>query len=1203
MRPSSNRWQALRRGFLAATLLGILAGAPAAVSAPHSAAVPGDQPELDLVGLSRAQYLGAISMAMEGMRLVYGEMTPAEEARFEADWEPLFAYPTAAVIDYLNALNPLLVRFLTVRDTLNETLASYHALALEMTVALAEDMDDALHELVASYEWITLSLAQQEADLQRVVAAIVALGDPPTAEEHRRRQQETAATHAAALEIIRELAAKPPLQIDPPAVMAPAGATLSFLPTVEPAFAEGSRLRWLFADGRSVEGAIDEQVSHRLFAREEAASQPLTVQLWSASGELIAAVRVPIDIRLPGGQWVLVDREILREYPTRELRNVQQTGRTGERDPATIVLAEQDLQFDAGFGTMGFLNVERSQGWRVHLGWQSPPPVLLPDTRIRLGVEARMDHVATHERIAKGRIETRLRRIRPWAEQDDIQWNAEARVRAEVDLGALTADQHEDMTIPRPYVMEAFGQRRAIDPTGQRLMIDIEASMLYPRIGLTGATNAFTVRYIYQWDPTGDTFARWGEVPATPTDGEALDPAQLDALAQRAQIAFHRQNIAHFEDAIRAVQRQLAQATDPDAHNALTRDLLYQQDALQRQRDAITTLETGQFTRTRTDLDALNMWLMRQESARRAAEANAVVQVLERLPRLIALAEDPAERRRLADFSDRHLSDRHGEPLSADDARRVLRMVGNQVLGHLEVEAAQADLAAIDAAQRLQQAENVKTFADYSLMALSTLAPVYHAYNAPHFVVAGMRAQQAARAYMLYQGTTGYIEGGIAQAFTSVASSYNSITSLAHAGMQGYQRGVLAHLEAHAADPGSVVLDETRAGLGGALWGVGTTALKSYVTSTVIGGLMPPRDPPGPTEQWPTIEEQLQEARFRSRQANGRATVRLFQQRAARLADAGRAGAPREQILALRDGMNQAYVAVKSDYFAKMHMNALARRGDTKLAHYYNSAERQYLGRLTREVERRMTEAGFSPQEYRSFSNSASKGKVGMDLDFGVVEPPRYLLRDGVRVPNPAHAAWRRNITQTLADGRVVRRSPYELQIAGHDALHAAYQDVYGRPAGEAMVEFTSSYHPEAYRDLSWLGARGSKTALVFDTDPAWVQQATDVTRFKVDNLPHDHPQLGSYGVMQERARGLVKDFDTKIEPMIGPQQQVNPRAVRHALQLREVMHRFAQDEIGPIEADHRIRELTGGNGLEEVAERMAVLMRGLRATLPERGP
>jgi hypothetical protein len=117
------------------------------------------------------------------------------------------------------------------------------------------------------------------------------------------------------------------------------------------------------------------------------------------------------------------------------------------------------------------------------------------------------------------------------------------------------------------------------------------------------------------------------------------------------------------------------------------------------------------------------------------------------------------------------------------------------------------------------------------------------------------------------------------------------------------------------------------------------------------------------------------------------------------------------------------------------------------------------------------------------------------------------------------------------------------------------------------------------------------------------VQQAADVSGFKVNKLPVDHPQLGYYGVMQEQMRGLTKDFNTKIAPMLKLKAGADPEATRHLYEIRDTMDKFAKNEIGPIEAEHRIRELTGGKGMAEVAGQLAVAMRGLRNSLsPSRG-
>ncbi len=89
-------------------------------------------------------------------------------------------------------------------------------------------------------------------------------------------------------------------------------------------------------------------------------------------------------------------------------------------------------------------------------------------------------------------------------------------------------------------------------------------------------------------------------------------------------------------------------------------------------------------------------------------------------------------------------------------------------------------------------------------------------------------------------------------AFTSVASSYNTVTMMANAAMNGYQQGVLEHLEEHARDAGNVTINETGAGLWGMGWDLGKEALKTVVFRTALGALMP-ANPKGPAVKWSDV--------------------------------------------------------------------------------------------------------------------------------------------------------------------------------------------------------------------------------------------------------------------------------------------------------------------------------------------------------------
>ena len=113
-------------------------------------------------------------------------------------------------------------------------------------------------------------------------------------------------------------------------------------------------------------------------------------------------------------------------------------------------------------------------------------------------------------------------------------------------------------------------------------------------------------------------------------------------------------------------------------------------------------------------------------------------------------------------------------------------------------------------------------------------------------------------------------------------------------------------------------------------------------------------------------------------------------------------------------------------------MNALARVGSSKLVHAYNSFDRPAMARPKERVAQRMQADGWSYQQYKTFSNSASKGKVGMDIDLGAVEPPRYVLsaEDSCRTPNTSSGSRRSRSGRRAASRSPARRTSSRRRVS-----------------------------------------------------------------------------------------------------------------------------------------------------------------------------
>ncbi|UTF51355.1 hypothetical protein NLA06_05555 [Desulfomicrobium sp. ZS1] len=136
-------------------------------------------PFLDINALTPTQWDGAVAAAMEGMRMVYGPMSEAEEESFRKTWGVLRQYPSPDAVDYLNRFNPLLGEFLSLRGAVAEAGARLEE-AVEQ-IAWAAEADDpalAMDAMTLARQHRNTILSCQKR-LDEVVAELVALGNPP----------------------------------------------------------------------------------------------------------------------------------------------------------------------------------------------------------------------------------------------------------------------------------------------------------------------------------------------------------------------------------------------------------------------------------------------------------------------------------------------------------------------------------------------------------------------------------------------------------------------------------------------------------------------------------------------------------------------------------------------------------------------------------------------------------------------------------------------------------------------------------------------------------------------------------------------------------------------------------------------------------------------------------------------------------------
>jgi len=316
--------------------------------------------------------------------------------------------------------------------------------------------------------------------------------------------------------------------------------------------------------------------------------------------------------------------------------------------------------------------------------------------------------------------------------------------------------------------------------------------------------------------------------------------------------------------------------------------------------------------------------------------------------------------------------------------------------------------------------------------------------------------------------------------------------------------------------------------------------------------------------------------------------------------------APAADLAKLRLDVERKVFSVNSSYGAKLIMK-----------HQTLPADQKNYTRILREVHDELTPqlvstlragrlvAGKSVGRYDGnirmvpIRNASSGDTPGVDYDLALVEHANLRRGPGGKlVPN----VW------LTCDG--VPASAHALREDAQKAFNALYRKRTGYSAKVSLENVTISTHPEAYADRAWLNVKDGR--FTKPPDPAWAQQAADVTRYKANEMQHDAKLLlGYYAGKQEACRGTAKDIQTKLRTVLSTVESQQgakwtpAQKLKHAevttfwTEVETVMRGFGQGRMDPLEAERRIHLLSGGRGMKDLVDRAGTTMEGYAKALP----
>ncbi|MFW6341547.1 MAG: hypothetical protein ACOC00_00825 [Halothiobacillaceae bacterium] len=1091
--------------------------APADNTSPPPAMPPMQLPAaIDLVALGEQQYAGLITTAQEATRALAGPMTQPEETRFEERWNRYRAFPSARIEDYFRAATPLLAELVQ----LNESLAIVSAAFDE---AWAEAM------LAATYESerdtaIALSIAARQRDLMRsmqqradeIAATLAELGDPPDPEAE---QEDATRRHANAVDVVRELVERAPL---------------------EGVWIGHERVTWVGQEGDGwIDGILSEPLLFVVYnaGRPDAPSYRALLLNNEDPEEVEQGGDVPYVDFLPiegddgdfpsmvpafNGDQLAFFHTVIDEDGDQWAVTAEATRVDGRAAVYPTAVERQHVE-QAFEKTLARIESERAQ---IHAA-EAERKQAAESAAAQQDPTAPVDAEALFENVMEGL-------------QGDLDQSSEL-----VGLGfeqsvaeSTLQDFHRQYRWTGPF-LQAAGEWLRTRP------FDEDGSVEADRRAFLALLKPQIARVEEQY-----ASASAPEVTPPVEDNEeeneqaAAEAAEQAAELQQARVGFHEANIRIIQRNVERDRTELAEETDPDRRAQLQFRIVTGLSDIQSEQDRIESIRTGETVHSRTAFDDYahdgmihNIRKTQQEMQRFERSTQALYRLASMMP------DDEAGSMRA--FIDRQLTPEVLAQRDQNSLKRIAEVVGKRVQGYHQQQEAAAEEEAAWAMLGEDVATNIKTASDQSLMVLS--------------MVGGQPVEAT------YLAVTGYVEGGPAEAAMRAASSFGGRAAIAVEALRGYQDGGLEGAAKRAAVAYAMAK--------GMEYGMSKVMARATPRTTADAPGTAGK-PVGPLPDAPDaaqlasrvdVDEQRALATFKRARKQGEELVSDLQQAQARVAAAGAAGRPAQEILELQGKVRAHVAAINGNPHAK---NFLKYRGASDTQKVYKNYLRSIHDEVETRFHQRMKANGWDQTPLKEMRNASSGDSVGMDFDIGLDEAMvRNLRRGGKPASGP------------------------EWQVEASKAWAESYEQVTGHRADLAWENITTPTHPESYRDITWLSKDKSAVSR------AWGQQGADVSRYKNWHMMND-PNLSQMEALQEVSRGTAKDIQSKLAPMLDGVKPRSPasaermdQARQHWQQVQKILADFGDNTIDPVTADRRIRALTGGKDIPQVADEMAMLL------------
>ena len=715
-------------------------------------------------------------------------------------------------------------------------------------------------------------------------------------------------------------------------------------------------------------------------------------------------------------------------------------------------------------------------------------------------------------------------------------------------------------------------------------------------------------------------------------DGEKKEPTPEEIAAEKEakkeRIAFHQENIKFIDGTISRLRGELAKEKDASRRSTLEWSIRCQESNKIYEQDRIRAEETGEFHASRTPFDEMCRQQVFESAIREVQtedyllrERKKVYAFLERTGPHAPSDEEKAAIWRKLDTM---------ETKDAVAAGKELHKISSNLLGR-DVESTMSRVYTLEDKELmysdlLLRAERTKMACDVAL-ALGGIA-------ISGGVAAGELAPTVLTKFTVlrysYAMGCGYIESGPSGVLKGAITTYSDLVDIVWSGVDGYREGKKTghpYLGFVKGAGWSFVLNK------GLPWVMGKVNWRKQITFGRAPKTPEPKiqldalatsgkvDADGPKVQADAASGKVD--------ADGPKVQAESPDVAAYKAEVGKAHADIEAFMSLQKKCSQfSQLDVDSGRITQAQLDGLQQSLKSATAKInanptakamlkYNAAYKELGVKYVTELDKihdavmadfykDMEAKGFSPETIEAIRNKSSGKSVGMDSDFGLVEPKDLkdlkIVRNGKRV------------------------SAYDWMKEAQSSWNAKYEQHTGQSAKRSWENITTHGHPEAYRNKGILeidtkndpDALSKMNDLLDHMSLSDAQQISDVTLFKADDMLNgkDFPRLV---YVREAARGTAKDMgnkflpalDAKIKPLeklelaLTKQGKALSKAQQHELnRLRaarehygsvyETLDKIGRGEMDPSKWDDAINSMTGGQGIRQMIVDMGDLFKFL---------